>query len=112
MADPFVSEALFRDLDYTIGSREAAAVADWRDNSESAFHIMRDHPRLHATAIVSGLFGYRKPPGEDPERGPVGAFTRDSYEKMMMGSIQAYDIHGPRDLANLLLEAVIWPKAA
>ena len=85
---------------------------DWRDNSEAHFHIMRDHP-THEFPIVSSLFGYRKmASSEDSSRGSVTSFAKDSYEKIMMGSVQAHKVHGPADLANLLLEAVIWPKAS
>jgi len=40
MADPLVTEWHSRDLDSVISEREAAAVADWRDNSLALYHVM------------------------------------------------------------------------
>ena len=58
MSDPDVVEWHSRDLDSVIGRREVEAVEDWRENSDAAFHVMRDHP-WHNTQILGGLFGMR-----------------------------------------------------
>jgi hypothetical protein len=51
MADPMSSEAHFRELGYTITSREVAAVSDWLDNSVNLFHVMRDHVKQVAKVL-------------------------------------------------------------
>jgi hypothetical protein len=56
-SDPNVDILLSRDCDSRIGSREAAAVAEWL-SSDKDFHIMRDHPN-HNVPILGGMWGCR-----------------------------------------------------
>ena len=58
MADPTVDEWHSRDLDSLVSEREAAAVADWRSNSDASYHSMRDNP-YHSVSIMGGMFGMR-----------------------------------------------------
>ena len=45
-----------RDLDSRFNNREKAAVEEWLQMPEKAFHFMRDHPQ-HGTAILGGTWG-------------------------------------------------------
>ena len=58
-SDPDVDVMISRDCDSRITAREVAAVKQWIE-SESMFHIMRDHPH-HATEILGGMWGVRAP---------------------------------------------------
>ncbi len=49
---------LSRDADSRITSRECAAVREWLE-SDKDFHIMRDDPHGHWSAIMGGMFGVR-----------------------------------------------------
>jgi len=40
-----------RDLDSRVNSREAAAVKEWLNSEDKAFHFMRDHP-AHGIEIL------------------------------------------------------------
>ncbi len=53
--DPQVDILLSRDLDSTIGEREAAAVQEFL-SSNCSFHAMRDHPG-HAAEVLGGMWG-------------------------------------------------------
>ena len=59
VSDPDVDVMISRDCDSRITAREVAAVKQWIE-SESMFHIMRDHPH-HATEILGGMWGVRAP---------------------------------------------------
>lgn len=59
--DENVSIMLSRDTDTRFLLREKLAVYEWL-NSNTLFHIMRDHPQ-HSTYILGGMFGTRKIPG-------------------------------------------------
>ena len=58
LMDPSVKMMAVRDLDSRLTGREAAAVADWLDNTDLPFHIMRDNPH-HTTEILGGMWGAR-----------------------------------------------------
>lgn len=105
MADPNVYEAHFRDLDKLIISREAAAVNDWKENSDATFHVMRDHPS-HTHLIPPGQFGYRRY-GNSLNVPEFTRFLKDTYEKMMLASKQ---IQGEEDKEKILIEAFLWAK--
>lgn len=47
-----------RDLDSLINERETAAVQEWLDDPEAAFHFMRDHP-AHSIEILGSGWGVR-----------------------------------------------------
>jgi len=59
IADPDVEIMLSRDTDSRLTHREKAAVDEWL-SGDKLFHIMRDHP-WHATPILGGMWGARKP---------------------------------------------------
>jgi len=56
--DPNVEIMMPRDTDTRILDREVQAVNDWL-NSNTLFHIMRDHPH-HKMKILGGMFGTKK----------------------------------------------------
>ena len=58
MIDPQVTHLVSRDLDSLINEREAAAVKEWLDDPEAAFHFMRDHP-AHSIEILGSGWGVR-----------------------------------------------------
>jgi len=58
--DPNVEIMMPRDTDTRILDREVQAVNDWL-NSNTLFHIMRDHP-CHSHKILGGMFGTKKLP--------------------------------------------------
>ncbi len=57
--DSNVDVMISRDTDSRLGKREAEAVEQWMQ-SNSMFHIMRDHP-AHATEILAGMWGCKEP---------------------------------------------------
>lgn len=58
ICDDNVEITLSRDVDTQILKREVLAVNEWI-NSNSTFHIMRDHPG-HSFLIMAGMFGIKK----------------------------------------------------
>ena len=58
--DPDVEINMARDTDTRFLLREQLAVEEWL-NSQTLFHIMRDHP-YHNCHILGGMFGTRKIP--------------------------------------------------
>lgn len=55
--EPDVAVMLSRDTDSRLSGREKAAVDVWLE-TDSPFHIMRDHP-FHNTEILGGMWGAR-----------------------------------------------------
>ncbi len=51
-----VSIFFSRDLDSTIGAREAAAAKEFLSSNTDFFHVMRDHP-AHTAEILGGMWG-------------------------------------------------------
>ena len=62
MLDQSVTRMVVRDLDAQLTGREAAAVADWLEQTDQPFHIMRDNP-YHTTEILGGMWGARMDTG-------------------------------------------------
>jgi hypothetical protein len=58
--EPDVEIMMSRDTDTRILFREKKAVEEWI-NSNTTFHIMRDHP-FHTSKIMAGMFGTKKIP--------------------------------------------------
>ena len=56
--DPDVEIMMSRDTDTRFTQREILAVNEWL-NSDTIFHIMRDHPH-HNFCILGGMFGTKK----------------------------------------------------
>jgi hypothetical protein len=56
--DPDVEIMMSRDTDTRFTQREILAVNEWL-NSNTIFHIMRDHPE-HGCCILGGMFGTKK----------------------------------------------------
>lgn len=56
--DPDVEVMMSRDTDTRFIEREILAVNEWL-NSDTIFHIMRDHPQ-HGCCILGGMFGSKK----------------------------------------------------
>jgi hypothetical protein len=53
----FLDIVCIRDADSRISARERDAVAEWEE-SETALHVMRDHP-AHGAPIMGGMWGCR-----------------------------------------------------
>lgn len=59
ISHPDVEIMISRDTDSRLSSRESSAVNVWLESGK-LFHVMRDHP-AHATEILAGMWGARKP---------------------------------------------------
>jgi len=58
LLDQLVDVVLVRDLDSRLSAREAAAVAEWLNDTQFAVHVMRDHPS-HSWPMLGGMWGAR-----------------------------------------------------
>ena len=93
ITDPEVEMMISRDTDSRLSARESAAVQAWIE-SGLLFHVMRDHP-AHATEILAGMWGARKPILGD-----------------MMHLINAYMKIDTKQADQNFLREVVWPRVA
>lgn len=93
ITDPSVDVMISRDCDSRLSSREAIAVNQWL-STDRLFHIMRDHP-AHATEILGGMWGARKP------------ILGDMKHLML-----AYNKGNFWQVDQNFLREVIWPRVA
>lgn len=93
IADPEVEMMISRDTDSRLSVRESTAVQTWIQ-SGLLFHVMRDHP-AHATEILAGMWGARKPILGD-----------------MLQLINAYMKIDTKQADQNFLREVVWPRVA
>ena len=91
--DPEVDVVLVRDVDSPLTPRERIAVEDWLYNSDTPFHVMRDHP-LHCTPMMAGLWG-----GFAGLLPPMKPLTR-----RFLGQVSN------RYADQTLLQFIVWPR--
>ena len=98
--DPQVSHYVSRDLDSRLNPRETAAVKEWLEDSDKAFHVMRDHP-AHSIEMLGSAWGLRM---TDLERPYVEqAFRMGAKDKIFWAPRDAY---GPD---QGFLKRYLWP---
>lgn len=57
MRDVRVNRYLIRSVTSRLSLRDFAAVQEWIENKDVLLHVIRDHPTLHDSFVLDGLFG-------------------------------------------------------
>ena len=60
LVNRWLQVVLVRDLDSRLSAREAAAVADWLNDTQFAVHVMRSIVYLLVTALPVGVLKYAR----------------------------------------------------
>lgn len=120
LLDQLVDVVLVRDLDSRLSAREAAAVADWLNDTQFAVHVMRDHPS-HSWPMLGGMWGARfdwehKEEGSTlPLQDPATGEGQVPSARSLLAGLVTNMLHSPISWASVYLadqvqlQRVFWP---